>query len=392
MLGGVGAERSVSEIFMADSDFLRMIGIKQQLSLVNHKMQKSKCLGVSQISPLQKLIILDYYYFYATTEKLLFKRVGEMISILHEKATTLLSKLFQAFLDKKGLYSYISILDAVQHVHIPTMFRKGSRGYRSKEHFVWLFFATMTDRRQVSEEVYKAHVKLHEQYPHLYSPGLRCVNLDELTNILIGYKVGVPRQSAQYWFRCADTLWNKWHGDPRELYGGGSIASALQWKADHKKKFKTDPLPGFGPKIMSLYGLYLAELGEVELSDAFPADVHVQRWFLSNGCIEGLNGKVRNEEMEAVIRPFITKFCNENGISWIDLSHAIWFLGNKVCTGCASKNAALLICPTYESCGGPFDSTSYFREGRWSTAERLRKGGDRSLLLPTDLPLFLIKN
>jgi hypothetical protein len=48
-----------------------------------------------------------------------------MISIIEEKATPLLSRLFEAFSGKKGLYSYVSISDAVQHVHIPKVFKKG---------------------------------------------------------------------------------------------------------------------------------------------------------------------------------------------------------------------------------------------------------------------------
>lgn len=307
-----------------------------------------------------------------------------MISVIEDRAIMLLHKLFNAFQSQWGLYKQVSIADAVQHVFIPKGIEKGSM-----QHLVWLFFATMTDRRQVSWEVYKAHVFLHEQFPHFYTPAINTVRLEELTDTLIKVKIGVPRQSAAYWFRCAATLWGVWEGNPKRLYEGGSIASALAWKEGYKKQFKTDPLPGFGPKIMSLYALYLAELQEVKLADAFPVDVHIQRWFISTGCIAGLSEEVRNEEMEVVIRPFITNFCQTHGIPWTDLSHAIWFLGNKVCTGCSGKNTARLLCPTYYDCGGPINSNGYFARGRWFIQEqRLRRGGDTTFVLPADLPLF----
>lgn len=302
-----------------------------------------------------------------------------MIGINTERATELLLALHRAYVAKSHLYRHVSIENAVQHVHIPDAVEKGSM-----EHIQWLFFATLTDRRQVSEEVYRAHVLLREKYPHLYTEQVLTMKAVDLANILIQYKVGIPRQSAEYWIRCAATFWGMWKGDPRLLYQGGSIQSALKWK----NSFAIDPLPGYGPKITSLFGLYLSELGEVILLDAFPVDIHVQRWFLSTDCITGIAGNISNAEMEERLRPFLTDFCISQDVSWIDLSHAIWFLGNRVCTGCPRNKAANLVCPSYSACGGALDSKTYFTKGFWTLNERFRRGGDYTGFVCPTGPLF----
>jgi endonuclease III len=303
-----------------------------------------------------------------------------MISINRERATGLLLALHAAYAAKKKLFAHVSSeTHAVQHINIPEGCEKGSR-----EHVQWLFFATLTDRRQVSEEVYKAHVEIQKLHPHLYTPDVQKMTPTDVAGILIKYKVGIPRQSAEYWVRCAGTFWDMWGGDPTQLYKGGSIKAALEWK----RSFKEDPLPGYGPKIMSLFGLYLAELGKVQLEDAFPVDIHVQRWFLSTDCINGINANVFNEEMEFVLRPFLTEFCIVHSILWTDLSHALWFLGNRVCTGCPKNKAVKQLCPSHDSCGGAWNSKTYFQKGFWSPVlQRFRRGGDRSFLVPVG-PLF----
>ena len=303
-----------------------------------------------------------------------------MIQIDVQRATRLLLAVYSAYIERTHLFRFVTALThAVQHIHIPDGCEKGSL-----QHVQWLFFATLTDRRQVSDNVYAAHLELRERHPHLYLPGSEDLDPFELADILIRYQIGMPRQSAQYWVRCARTLWGDWDGNPARLYGGQSIKDALKWK----RGFKKNPLPGFGPKILSLFGLYLAELGKVALFDAFPVDVHVQRWFLNTDCILGIEGKVFNEEMERTLRPFITDFCNEYKLSWVDLSHALWFLGNRVCTGCAKNRAARMLCPSYDACGGSWNSSTYFKKGCWDASlRRFRKGGDTAFLCPSG-PLF----
>mgnify|MGYP003468298228 CR=1 FL=1 len=111
--------------------------------------------------------------------------------------------------------------------------------------------------------------------------------------------------------------------------------------------------------------------------DAFPVDVHVQRFAISTGIIR-CAGKVVNEHAEQVLRKLLCELCFEEGWSSLELSHAIWFLGNRLCSGCYRDSSPEAFCPVYGQCGGSISTLTYFRKGTWDfDALRHRKGGDR---------------
>ena len=307
------------------------------------------------------------------------------IVIHDERARRVIGELYETAKRSGGLYRYVSrTAHAVQRLFIPNRMSPGSI-----EHQLWLFFATMTDRREESARVYESHVNLRRRHPRLYTEAAARMAPDTIAEKLAAEKVGSPGQSARYWPRCARTLFEKFRGDPLALYrmGDGLIDDVLRYKPSREG----DRLPGFGPKILSLLSLYFEELGLMEMPrDAFPVDVHVQRFLISTGIITS-TGQVTNEEVERVVRPFLCRLCAEENIPRLELSHVIWFLGNRCCSGCYRNKAVERLCPSYGDCGGSISTLTYTKKGLWDfDVPRHRKGGERTMLLPSDMPLFLM--
>lgn len=247
----------------------------------------------------------------------------------------------------------------------------------SLEHLVFLFFATLTDRRQKSGGdfgVYASHCAILHKYPELYTPEVISWDKEKLGALLSEYKIGVPNQSAEYWIRCAKTLFEEYEGDPVYLYKaqGSTVEGILAFKEDGKRRGKKngsvkseDPLPGYGPKIASLYALFLDGVGALPFpEDAFPVDVQVQRLFIQYGAIEKKT-KISNAMMEKVIRPFVCLMAKYHGLDKQVISHAQWLLGSEGCNSCSKKLNAPSMCPIYADCQGCENTSNYFAKGVW---------------------------
>ncbi len=300
-----------------------------------------------------------------------------------KRAPEILRILYGEYVDSRKLFRYVNReTHAPQRKYVPADVPLG--GF---EHRKWLFFAAMTDRREESERVYASHKRLFSRARFLYTDEVMEMPPQRIAEILKSEKIGSPGQSAKYWPRCTETLYGDFFGDPIHLYKEKSIAALLAFKKSRAK----EPLPGFGPKILSLLSLFYEELGLMQMpEDAFPVDVHVQRFAISTGIIQG-SGKVTNEDVEKVLRPLLCAVVREEGWSALELSHAIWFLGNRLCKGCYQKRAAEFLCPAYGYCGGSISTKPYFRHGVWDfDALRHRKGGDRDFILFENAPLFTV--
>ena len=253
----------------------------------------------------------------------------------------------------------------------------------SRDDLTRLYFAAMTDRRQFSSEVYKVHAKLWESHRWLYREALleRLRSWEELEPILRKEKVGTPKESAKTWLPCADTLHHTFGGDPLKLFDGGSIDKAIKWKYEEENKRKRDPLPGFGPKILSLLAVFYEELGVLKHVDgAFPVDVHIQRIFISTSVVS-YPGILKSAELAEFLRPRLCEICYAEGWKPLDLSQAFWFLGNRACTRCSLLRDIHVRCPAYDLCDEAIESRSYFRAGKWDfPAPRRPKGFPVKLL------------
>lgn len=211
--------------------------------------------------------------------------------------------------------------------------------------------------------------------------------IEGILEYLVAHQRSNWRHPEEWWGRRAKTLWHTWKGDPFRMYESGTIDSVMAWKGAQKD----DPIPGIGPKIASLIAIFFEEIGMDAVPDAFPVDVHVQRFALALGLVSLKRiDPILNETLEQILRPALSELCREEGWSRIALSHAIWFRGNRGCTNCSRTLHAELSCPVYVDCGGVLASKSYFRMGLWlPEAGPLPKGGSAKFISFEDKPLFL---
>jgi endonuclease III len=289
------------------------------------------------------------------------------------RAKEVLDVLVADYFGHKRLFAYTHRIDAPQTVYRPEEMVIGSL-----EHVRWLFFAAMTDRREISAMVYKGHRELWANHAEaLYNnPLSKDLEQLQLEDLLRKAGFGMPRTAARDWLQCSSTLFTLLHGDPRLMYAGRSIDDIVRMK---NAKWK---LSGFGPKILSLLAVFYAELEMITMpTDAFPVDVHVQRFALSTGILK-IEKKTSNTHLERILRPLLANICHERGWSVVEVSHAIWFLGNRLCTGCARSSLAEVFCPSRSFCGGPFETKEYFTRGAWDHTAQSPVGSLRQFGLP----------
>jgi len=295
------------------------------------------------------------------------------LKIDKELAQRVLEILLGAYLERKFLFDGIHATShAPQQIYRPESLASGSI-----DHLIYLYFVTATDRRGISKEIHQAHQRLHDEHPEVYTHTVLDIGPNQLLDLLRHYQIGLTDAKASInWLTLAQTLFDTLEGNPINLFITRDINTTLA-RREGKSTKDTWRLPGFGPKILSLLALFYVELGKMATPrNTFPVDLHVQRFALSTGIVSG-TGVYRTELIEKVLRPLLYEIAQENHWKIVDLSHAIWLLGNRVCTSCYKNHAVPLLCPAYTFCGGAISSRRY-NQGDWDLdAPRHRRGGDR---------------
>lgn len=260
----------------------------------------------------------------------------------------------------------------------------------TKEWERWGWFSVLTDRREKSDRVYEAHCWMYRDHPELYDKRIASISVEEFHGMIQKgrYKIGSPYDSAEYWIRCGKTLFEEFDGDPVKLleHAGWSVESVYRWKKQEKKKRGYDPIPGWGRKLISLYFLYLAELGYLMPIDAYPADVHAQAFVIQTGMLEYQDRDVvYSNEVAELVRKRITELCIRETLKPADMAHASWLKG-QMCQKCSSIPNARELCAIYDKCRGRVDTSHYFAKGRWpKEIQIMAKGGERPAYgVPTD--------
>ncbi|MDQ5962439.1 MAG: hypothetical protein QG653_246 [Patescibacteria group bacterium] len=237
----------------------------------------------------------------------------------------------------------------------------------SRDHLQWLFPTVGSDRRQESTNVYRNHSLLYHEKPGLYRGEAQHLEPRELEKILREFKFGIPEDTSRYWPHQARTLFKCFAGDPIKLleYCGGTVAGVLAFKKNWRKEVGSLSLPGFGPKITSLLFLFYEELGKFPMpDDAFAVDVHVQRFFLQTKTVL-LKERVIASMLERVLRPYLCGFCARFSKSKVDLAHALWQNGAKMCDVCTRQKGADVLCPIEKCCTGPVSTKTYTQKSTW---------------------------
>lgn len=290
-----------------------------------------------------------------------------------DRAVAVLGRMYAAYQLRQGLYEvrHSEKGDAPQDRFVPKGVERGSR-----DHAVFLFFATGTDRRQVSQNLYKEHANLWQRRPRMYREDVLDFKQHVIRRNIESCKIGMKDDIIRNWKPCASALYREFGGDPAALFAERSIDRIVE----HKKRSPSF-LPGFGPKILSLFAMFLEDLGLVTgIDGAFPVDVHIQRICISTGIVRS-SGILHREPVAEFIRPRLYALCKEEGWDRSALAHALWFNGNELCNGCQSSKVSASLCVIYNDCSGGLETRSYGKEGRWNFDQPRRPKGSPNLVL-----------
>jgi endonuclease III len=293
-----------------------------------------------------------------------------------KRAREVLGRLYAAYQLRQGLFEvrHDDRGDAPQDKFIPEGVTRGSR-----LHAVFLFFATGTDRRQVSSNLYKSHMDFWERHPEMYQEQMLRMREQRVEKLIRSMPIGMKDDVVKNWRPCAQTLYGDLRGEPIALFAKGDIESVIEFK----RSKDGDRLPGWGPKIISLYAIFLEKLGLVPvIYGAFPVDVHIQRICISTEII-AQTGILHREAVAEFIRPRLFDLCMEEWWDRSDLAHAMWFTGSELCNGCSSSRVVASLCTVIDLCGGGLNTRQYGKEGRWNFDQpRLPKGSPNLVLFP----------
>lgn len=288
----------------------------------------------------------------------------------------LMERLLTAYDRQYGVHGFRPETHAPQHLFIPKGMKRGKLAWRH-----WLARAAGTDYRTQSMQHYAGHAMLHGKHPALYTWEASMYMPIMVEHILKSEGFSKWESMSRQLPVLANTFAKEFEDDPLNLYKGGSIESVLKFRRDFKKANGYQGLFGFGPKISSLYAIFLEEEGLVRIEDALPVDIWVQQIFIATGIIT-LLGSVRGVALENEIRLFLCDLCARRSWSRVNLCHALWFLGNRGCNSCYRHNEMEFACVLWKNCQGRATSIDYSEKGIWNPSSMsYRKGGSRTFRL-----------
>jgi len=284
-----------------------------------------------------------------------------MFDFDRERAKEVLGIIYEAYTRRTYLFKWVhtSNGDAPQHRYIPDGVKRGSL-----EHRQFLFFCSLITYSGQSEQGIKQCFEVHRLYPGLFDKDIINISIEELERIFAHSGFIYPNAIAGRWRGSGITLFKRYDGDPLKIFiGKDSVDEVL---SSEKREKGRNLLPGFGPKILSLLALWYEELDLVFLRDAFPCDVHVQNQCLGLGIAKSTEKRFRTTDFAEFLRRETSVVCEEQEFKPLLLSHAMWFLGNRVCVLCRKKrNRAKFLCPVFAFCSGRVSTKLYRRKGEW---------------------------
>lgn len=274
----------------------------------------------------------------------------------------LIDRLFGAYYGETHLFKYVHAKngDAPQHKYWPADVKKGSY-----EHQVFLFFATLLTYRSGSEEWFRQCAALFGRSRFMFFREVLEMDFKMIESHLRTAEFVHPAAAARYWKENARTLFNAYGGDPLKIFSNGTIRGVMKLK----KESRGNLFPGYGPKLLSLLALFYIELDLIDpVADAFPCDLHVQNQCISLGLVKAESNMIDAYKLADFLRINLSDLCNKNGVSALDLSHAMWFLGNRICIECNRKRRiSERLCPIMDCCGGRISTLMYRKKGKWKT-------------------------
>lgn len=285
-----------------------------------------------------------------------------------EKAIEVIfENLFPAYFSHSQLFKYVHAGngDAIQNNYIPEGVERGSL-----EHQIFLYFTNLMTYRNSSEVGFRQCVTLYEKYPFLFSEAILEIENEDVAEKLKESGNVHPNENAKRWKGSGMALFGHYDGNPVAIFEDIRSIDELMKKKRRKEK---NIFPGLGPKLASLLALFYEELNLVpHIEGAFPVDVHIQAQCIGTK-VAIFSGDINSTDLAEILRRRISDICYERNVSPLDLSHAMWFLGNKLCVACRrKKGTSELLCPIFKYCSGRPSTRKYRLKGKWGNIRERR--------------------
>lgn len=278
------------------------------------------------------------------------------------RANNCLSKIYRAYQDKTYLFKFVhaSNGDAPQHKYIPKGVRKGSL-----RHQIFLFFANLLTYHSQSDAGFKQCLEVYEKKPEFFTKKIWLIEEREIAKALNEVGFIYPFATAKRWHKSAQSLFLLYNGKPLKIFKDRESIDDIM-KLNQEKGLNV--FPGLGPKLMSLLNIFYHELGLMScLKGSFPVDIHVQAECIGLSLVEIKKEVVNSTPLAEFLRVNISKICEEQKFKPLDLSHAMWFLGNRVCQFCHKRRAqSEYFCPVFKYCSGRVSTELYRTRGKWN--------------------------
>lgn len=293
-----------------------------------------------------------------------------MFTFEEQRAVRLLRVIYDAYMNGTHLFRYVHSKngDAPQQKFIPDSMVRGS-----KEHLMFLFFANLLTYHSSSDMGFSQVRRVYELAPEAFSEQGITRSENFIRSLLDEVGFIYPTEGARRWQLSGGDLFRRYGGDPTAIFQGQNIRGVVALMNEVERREKRKLLVGFGPKLLSLLALFYEEVGAIEyVEGAFPVDLHVQAECLGLGLVKPSIQMVNATLLAEYLRERIATICRNEQMAALDLSHAMWFLGSRVCSlVCKRKPAqAEVLCPVYQECAGRVSTKAYAKKGKWDLEKK----------------------
>lgn len=303
----------------------------------------------------------------------------------YNKATRYMKMMNDSYKNNRNLFKNVhaKLGSAPQHRYSPP-----------KDKAAFIFFAMLLTYHSSSEVGFQQARKVYDEHPEMFSKELSSLSVEYVCRVLRGVGFIYPNQAGRAWFTTGKNMFNLYQDPLLFVRKFKTVSSFLKKKRKLHKDSSKSVFPGLGPKLYSLLILLYEEIGFIDnVPDAFPVDVHIQRLFLSLGIVTVKKDEVSAAILAEFIRPRLARFCQKENVSALDLSHALWFLGNRVCSSCRKVDLFELVafCPVEKVCDGGVSTASYRRGRGWDLRVPKKPKGSPQLMFKDEKMLSNIQ-
>lgn len=206
--------------------------------------------------------------------------------------------------------------------------------YGSRLHGIWLaIYAICNSSGDQSDTISSSLKTLWIANPDLFDPNLRLSSDPTLLIPSLPYANVYPARTSR-WMEFRQYIKDELEGDLRSVFLQFDDREEL---ISHFEQFK-----GIGQKIAQMLGMWFQDVEwDIEYQNQagwqrfremalVPADRHLMRKVIQCGIISHASSD-HHRTISRPISDFVAKVCEENRISWSDLSQGFWHIGAKIC-------------------------------------------------------------